>query len=106
MRRPGRRNRPGLEDLDRSVLLSRGPFQGRALHHGSRCRRAHAQRAVRLDVRLFIRGPGKRAFQGRAIRRWAIGEWAVCLDLVLWAMLVRHLVLLLGRALDARFLTH
>jgi hypothetical protein len=30
----------------------------------------------------------------------------VSLDLVLWAVLVRHLVLLLGLALDARFLNH
>ena len=58
-----------------------------------------------LIVRLVLR-LGARTLTRRPLARGTLAEWAVSLDLVLWATLVRHLVLLLDRALDARFLTN
>jgi hypothetical protein len=75
-----------------------------ALHralHGRLYRSLHGRlnRAVRLDVRLFVLIPLDRPLHGTL--HWTL-DWAVCLDfLVLWAVLVRHLWLLLSGALRA-----
>jgi hypothetical protein len=51
-----------------------------------------------LDVRLVVRRLGRWAFGGGTLGGGTLGEWAVSLDLVLCACLVRHFVLLLSGA--------
>jgi hypothetical protein len=62
---------------------------------------------VSLEVGLVVLvGLATGALGGGTLGGRTLAEWPVGLDLVLWAILVRHLLLLLGRALDARFLTY
>jgi hypothetical protein len=99
--------------VQRELLGDRTLSHG-ALGYRTHPDRTHPDRPVSLEVRLAVRRLGCGTLSGGTLSGGTLCEWAVSLDfvlsrlatgLVLWAILVRHLVLLLGLALDARFLT-